>query len=114
MASETLWHFTCDHAHAAIGNRGLLRPNAHPLIPELGPVIWLTSDPSPTRDAVGLSSTYITCDRMAYRYRAVDPEVVPWADARRNVDPRVVTVLESHGDPGTWWLASASVKAVLA
>jgi hypothetical protein len=111
-----LWHFTCDHGHRALGARGLLKPNVHVLMPALGAVVWLTTDGAPHRDDVGLTSTTLRCDRMAYRYRVTEekPPVVPWATARTLVDPQVVADLESYAEPSTWWLAMAPVEAVLA
>ncbi len=111
-----LWHFTCEHGRKAIGTRGILRPNVHGFMPGLGAVVWLTTDGAPDRDDVGLTSTTLDCDRMAYRYRVTTerPPVVPWSTARTFVDPQVVVDLESYADPSTWWLATAPVEAVLA
>lgn len=110
-----LWHFTCaDHGHAALGGSGLLRPYPHLLIPRLGPVVWLTDDPAPQRDAVGLTSEFITCDRLAYRYR-VDPtsECLPWPALRHLASPTALRDLESFGKPETWWISRAPIRAVL-
>jgi hypothetical protein len=112
-----LWHFTCaDHGHRGLGNRGLLKPRIHFLMPQIGPVVWLTRDGSPDRVEVGLTSTHIRCDRMAYRYRVVDPGglAVPWSEVRDQVSPQVLADLESFADPSTWWLASEPIEAVLA
>lgn len=115
MTAEQLWHFTCEHAHQEIGKRGILLPNQHQLMPRLGPVVWLTSDPAPDRDDVGLTSSYLKCDRMAYRYRgASHPGVYPWSDVRGQVAPPLRDDLERYGQPDTWWLSSGPVAAVLA
>lgn len=116
-----LWHFTCDHGHRAIGTRGLLKPNPHVLMPVLGAVVWLTQDGRPDRDDVGLTSTTLKCDRMAYRYRVAGipmtgrdvGAVLPWATVRDRVDPIVAADLERYADPSTWWLATVPVEAVL-
>ena len=101
-----LWHFTCEHGYAGIGQRGELRPNAHPWMPVLGPVIWLTSNPAPARDDVGLTrGTVIRCDRMAYRYKVIESDAVPWATARLLIEPSLRADLESFADPSTWWVA---------
>lgn len=110
-----LWHFTCgDHGHARIGARGVLRPNLHPLIRALGPIVWLTDDPDPTRDAVGLTSSMISCDRLQYRYRALGASVcTPWRAFRHRVSPAVLTDLESFGEPDSWWVCFRPLRVVL-
>jgi hypothetical protein len=102
----TLWHFTCEHAYRSLGNGGVLKPNRHPLMPELGNVIWLTEESWPERDAVGLTSDYISCDRMAYRYRIVDSDARPWGAYRHLVLTTVRMDLEAYAQPHTWWLAT--------
>lgn len=120
MGNTKLWHFTCDHGYRGIGKRGMLRPNPHVLMPKVPPMVWLTDDPMPSRDAVGLTSQHISCDRMAFRYRVsylpgmVGTLVVPWSEVRPNVAPDVIETLESFADSGTWWLAFSPVGAVLA
>lgn len=110
----TLWHFTCGHGYRAIGKRGILKPNPHPLLPELGPVVWLTVHPMPSRDAVGLSSRTLRCDRMAYRYRVRLQQPVHWPDVRDRAKPEILRDLEAYGEPETWWLAFEPVAGVLA
>jgi hypothetical protein len=100
-----LWHYTCQHGRDRIGKRGELRPNAHPWLPLLGRVIWLTDDPTPTRDAVGLTSTTLTCDRMQYRYRVTETDAVPWAQYRPAMPSDIVDDLERYGEPDTWHVA---------
>lgn len=102
----TLWHFTCEHGRRGVGNRGKLKPNRHPLMPELGPIVWLTADPSPERDAIGLTSDHLSCDRMAYRYRVVASDAHPWSAYRHLVVPAVAADLESFADPSSWWVAT--------
>lgn len=112
MSVGLLYHFTCAHGHAGVERDGFLAPHAHVLLPELGPLVWLTEDPEPDRLAVGLSSTIITCDRMAHRYD-VAPETVPdltwWPFVRDRCAPAVVADLERYGRPSTWWLARSPV-----
>lgn len=109
-----LWHFTCTHGFAGLGEHGTLRPNPHVLIPDLGPIIWLTDDPDPERDAVGLTSSMLACDRLQFRYRILGASrCVPWASARQLVPPAVLRDLESFGKPETWWIARNPLQAVL-
>lgn len=109
-----LWHFTCEHGYQGIGRRGLLRPNKHVLIPDLAPVVWLTADAAPSRDDVGLTSSYLTCDRMAYRYRVTAPDAVRYEDITDRIPADVRVDLESYGQPESWWLSFDPVPAVLA
>jgi hypothetical protein len=113
---SALWHFTCIDGHRAIGRIGQLRPQPHPLIGGVA-LVWLTDDPEPERDAVGLTSNFITCDRMAYRYRVIDKGagVIPWSEFR----PRLaayedtLAVLESYATPECWWVSRRPVAVVL-
>jgi len=98
-------------------------PNQHPSFPRLLPVVWLTDDPSPLRDEVGLTSTSLPCDRMSHRFRVTDTsQCYPW---RRVVDaiwcdpaqadalPRhLVADLERYGRPDSWWVSMTPVPAV--
>lgn len=109
-----LWHFTCHHSYEHIGRRGVLQPHQHVLMPELPPAVWLTDDPTPTRHDVGLTSTHLRCDRMAYRYRALCDEAEPYLDHRALISPAVRADLERYGRPETWWLSFEPTAAVLA
>ena len=114
-STPALWHFTCEHGHAAIGRHGVLLPNAHPWLTE--PLIWLTTEQWPDRFASGLTSERLTCDRMRYRYRVTDSEhAEPWLGSRYRHDARraVIADLESYGDPEHWWVSSHPLPARLA
>lgn len=110
-----LWHFTCDHGHNGIGARGELRPYQHPMIPHLPPMVWLTSAARPARTDVGLTSTMLSCDRLAHRYEVTDITTAePWSVVRQRVPAQIVATLEQHGRPGTWFVSFAPVPVVLA
>lgn len=76
-----LWHFTCGHGRDGITDSGMLIVNpfaASTGVPEL---IWLTDLDVPIRDALGLTSNLLGCDRTAHRYRVTDTTgCVPWID----------------------------------
>lgn len=113
--TPTLWHFTCAHARERIGKRGTLTPNRHPLLPELPGMVWLTSDPCPERESVGLTSTRLKCDRLEYRYRVLDSDVaVPWCVVRRKVRPELALMLDYGRTPETWFVSFKPVKVRLA
>lgn len=111
-----LWHFTCEHGYRQIGTHGTLKPNRHVLLGDAPPVVWLTDLQSPERDAVGLTSRFITCDRMAYRYMVNEGTVERWADFadEHDVPLWVRADLESYGDPEHWFVSTRPLRARLA
>lgn len=102
---SVLYHYTCDHGHEAITDT--LRPNGWPL-----QVVWLTDLDLPMRDALGLTSHSLSCDRTAHRYRVTDANTAaPWSTYRRTIDPLVAHALESTPGvkPMHWWVSVAPV-----
>jgi hypothetical protein len=77
----SLFHYTCDHAYPTIMLDREIRPNPH-VEPSL---VWLTDLAMPIRDALGLTSTYISCDRTAHRIEITEPPqtIFPWYLWRR-------------------------------
>lgn len=112
--TQPLYHFTCtDHGDPAIQASGTLRPNRHPLLPGLGPIVWLTDQPEPHRDAVGLtSSTLLSCDRMAVRYELDQSTItglIWWPFVRDRCSWTVVADLERYGSPMHWWITGKPI-----
>src|SRR5258707_1733633 len=107
-----LYHFTCNHGHVGIKRSRVLLPNAHPFMKHLGPLIWLTdfAEP-PTPESVGLQSTWISCDRLAYRYSVHTRAAVPWADIRTRAAADVVADLEAFGQPEHWYVVRRPLTA---
>jgi hypothetical protein len=101
----TLYHFTCEHGHTGIMRTCRLLPNVHPYMKHLGPLLWLTDLPEPTRESAGLTSNWTTCDRMAYRYIVRSKAAIHWPDLRLRAPKDVVEILESFGEPEHWWIA---------
>lgn len=124
-----LYHYTCDHAHRKLGNRGrLLVPrevgNIHGgqlarqegIFAELYGFTWLTDLDYPHREVLGLTNNFAVCDRTRHRYRALGPvAATPWTAARRSVNSRLVAVLESAPAvmPMHWWVTSEPVEVEL-
>lgn len=106
-----LYHFTCAHGHAGIGKTGTIVPNVHPFMSHLGPLLWLTDLAAPTAERVGLTSSFISCDRLAYRYRVETRAAIPWSQLRGRVSPALVTTLERYGDPSHWWVVRRQLTA---
>lgn len=111
-----LWHFTCGHGRRALGKRGLLvAPIGHPLLGAR--LIWLTTEAEPDREATGLTMRFQRCDRMAYRYRVLQPDrCEPWIGCpfRDAAHPQIIADLESFGDPHHWWITIIPTLAELA
>jgi len=105
MSIPVLYHFTCEHGHAGIRATRLLRPHTHPLMSSLGPLLWLVETPEPSRVSAGLTSSHLSCVRMAYRYIVKTKAAVRWTAIRARAPAEVVAILESYGKPETWWVA---------
>lgn len=107
-----LYHFTCEHGRSGIAHSGVILPNVHPFMPNLGPLIWFTdlAEP-PTPESVGLQSTWITCDRMMYRYLVQTKAALHWFEIRSRAPKDVVATLESFGQPEHWWIARRPLTA---
>jgi hypothetical protein len=101
-----LYHFTCGHGYSGIEESHRLRPNLHPFMPSLGPLLWLTDLAMPeTPESVGLQSTWITCNRMTYRYIVRTGAARHWFEVRGRAPKDVVVSLEAYGQPNHWWVA---------
>ncbi len=111
----TLYHFTCDHGHRQIVDQ-LLPGSYMSTAVGASPFVWMTNLESPNRDALGLTSHFIDCDRTSFRYRVTDESsAIWWMDARRMLPEGYVGLLESsHGArPMHWWISLEPVPAVL-
>lgn len=110
-----LWHFTCSHSVASIERLGSLRPHPHPLLDWVA-LVWLTDLDQPFREALGLTSHTLKCDRTAHRFEACDTRSAVWwpSYARAHkIDRQVCRSIE--GAPGAmpahWWVSSKPVPA---
>jgi hypothetical protein len=109
---KVLYHFTCLHSVPGITRTGRLRPWAHPLLPELGPVIWLTDLAAVDRpEVVGLDRVTLECDRTEFRFSvaADSPGVSWWPFVRDRCQPSVVADLEHLGWPSRWWVGTEPI-----
>jgi hypothetical protein len=116
MAATTpqLWHFTCAHSVASIERLRSLRPHPHPLLD--ASLVWLTDLDRPFRDALGLTSHTLMCDRTEHRFEALDTSSAVWwpSYARAtNVDRQTCRALEMAAGamPAHWWVSAAAVPA---
>lgn len=122
MSRPSLYHFTCDHGAEAIQADGFIRPMT-PWPVNVGdvptgmahapPVAWFTSDPMPSRDAVGLTSVLLDCDRMAYRFQVGPVRAWPWRSfaAMHGCTEEYYRGLVGTywGRPDTWYVATRPV-----
>jgi hypothetical protein len=111
-----LYHFTCKHSERSIIAVGALVPAPHPFLPWAAPMVWLTTDPRPTRIDVGLTSDFIDCDRMARRFRVILPGVARrWLDLCDTAPPDArdtIEMLNRGRRPETWWVSTVAVPVV--
>lgn len=115
----TLWHYTCEHGREELGDGGLLLPaveltSSRP-VPWTAYVVWLTDLTPPDRDALGLTSRLLTCDRTAHRYRVTDEaNVVPWHVLARTLTREMRDELEAArgARPAHWYISAVPVPAL--
>jgi hypothetical protein len=106
----SLYHFTCGHSARKIGRSGVLLP--YGTLPGCPPLVWLTDLREPDRDALGLTSHTLTCDRTERRYVVRgDCDAIPWlswvASPRHD---EVRGLLERDGArPEHWWVTPSRV-----
>ena len=108
-----LYHYTCQHSRPGILAAGALRPNPHPWLPE--PLVWLTDLPEAWREALGLTSHTLRCDRTAYRFKAADTRTaIRWLTYRRSLPVHVAAAIESTPGamPAHWWISTTPVPIV--
>lgn len=113
MTLRALYHYTCHHSVAGIRWAGQLIPNAHPWLPE--PLVWLTDLDQPWREALGLTSHTLGCDRTEHRFRAATTvTAIPWTTYRRSVPIRAAHALEREPGvmPAHWWVSLVPVPIV--
>lgn len=119
-ATPDLFHLTCDHCAPSILASGALIPAQQPFFPHLHPLIWLTDDPSLSASDLGLTRTFLACDRTAHRFRVLDTSrcfrwssLVAFAPPEV-LSPPVVRQLEHERQPEHWWCAALPIPVVLA
>lgn len=113
-----LYHYTCDHGHQAIGAAGSILPGARLTdrpTPWPARFVWLTDLERPLRQALGLTSYVLSCDRTRFRYRATDTSMVaPWWAVARHLPREVREELEGAvgARPAHWYVSAEPVPVV--
>lgn len=119
----SLYHFTCAHGCQKIGYEGVLLPlrdlldkaarsDWEPWRLPIADLIWLTDLDSPFREALGLTSFTLGCDRTTYRYVVTDESMCrPYVAIRRQLPRELRAELESAEGamPRHWWVSYAPV-----
>lgn len=107
-----LWHYTCDHHVSGILTDGVVKPltgQGHP------PLAWFTDLDVPHREALGLTSTILSCDRTRHRFRVSgSATVLPYVRIRRDLPARWREALESAEGamPMHWYVSPEPVPVV--
>lgn len=109
-----LYHYTCDHGADGIRREGVIRPNRHVIL-GVG-VVWLTDLDVPYREALGLTSHILSCDRTAHRLEVVCPWAVWWPRYARGLPSSARWAVESAAGmaPVHWWVATEPVAVARA
>lgn len=108
---HALYHYTCRHSAANIRQCGELLPNRHPLLRRS--LIWLTEIPWPDRWALGLTSSWLACDRTEVRVRVTPTAAItPWPTwAERHRVPAVLQEALADGAcPERWWVSPVPLR----
>lgn len=112
-----LYHYTCSDGVRGIERDHLIRPHPQPILNDLR-LSWFTDLMPPDRNALGLTSHSLSCDRTRWAYE-VDPwGIVPWIEYRKRLREagmrRQVSVLETAPGvmPRHWWVADQDVTSL--
>lgn len=115
-----LFHYTCRHAYDQLGRSGTLLPatsltdaiDAESWWPAR--YVWLTDLTVPIRDALGLTSSVITCDRTEFRYVVTSYDnVIPWIHERHRIPDPWLLELHDGTRPAHWYVSRQPVPVAL-
>jgi hypothetical protein len=110
-----LFHYTCEHGRAALGDVGVVVPmrkhapeSAERLPADWGwmaDLVWFTDQWPPDRIDLGLTMAVTPCDRTQHRYRATDASsLVPWHVGWLELPRNAWMLTQGDRRPGRWWL----------
>lgn len=119
MSDLILYHYTCSHGNLAISRDGMVRPlvsilnNSALTVPTSAHFAWFTDLDVPHREALGLTSNILNCDRTEHRFRVTDRSgMARWIDIRR-LRPDLWHLEDAPGAmPQHWWVATEPVPVV--
>jgi hypothetical protein len=108
-----LYHYTCRDMAARIDRDGYLRPRPQLYVP--ADLLWLTDLPEPFREALGLTSLLLGCDRCEVRYEVDTDAATPWLDWYRTLPGQAArhdaqALNNTSGAlPRHWWVTTQPV-----
>ena len=108
----SIYHYTCAHQAAKMMPDAYGNVTLEPRSP--GGLLWLTDLATPVRQALGLTSMILDCDRTEYRLELLDLSTVRrWVDVRRSYRElwaleRVPGVMPMH-----WYVSTSPERARL-
>lgn len=106
----TLYHYTCRCSWNKIRQDQTLIPNKHPWLAE--PLIWLTDLQKVNRDALGLTSMMLACDRGEIRIPVSLDYAVPWMAYANAAQVQVYVRRLFNGAPSLprrWWVSMSPI-----
>ena len=107
-----LWHQTCDHGRAGIGRSGWIYPGK--VMPWLSRgLVWMSSDPDAPREANGLTSIILACDRTQYVYAVERHQAIRWLDSPDRTPAAIAALEGPEQDPALWWVSAIPVRGRL-
>ncbi len=95
---------------------GVVKPHEQPMLGDRS-LAWFTDLDVPHREALGLTSLILSCDRTEHRFKVTQAvDVRWWPRFARELGPREREPLESAAGamPGHWYVADVSVPVVAA
>lgn len=124
MTPKHLWHYTCAHGRAHLGDRGTLQPpfmqgadatRVPDVASALLAMVWATDMATPDPDALGLTQHRLTCDRTAYRYAVPVYAFQRWGRIRGQLPATLVDALElaTGAQPARWWVTFGPVPGAV-
>ena len=107
-----LWHYTCSHSADGIRADRELRPHPQVWLPE--PLVWLTDLDDAWREALGLTSHTLRCDRTEHRFQVLDTAGVVWWPTYARTIRLAGAVRQGYdqapgAQPVHWWVSTEPV-----
>lgn len=107
-----LYHYTCDHGRAGILRDMTLRAPSG----VYRGLLWLTDQPVPDIEGLGLTSYMLRCNRTAYRVTVESDRPVPWIEWAHDqrVPLRIRLGLDGANGarPLSWWVSDAPLPVL--
>ena len=109
LLPRTLYHYTCSqHGLPGITRDRVLTPNQHVWLQV--PLVWLTDLDTPCKWGLGLTASWVTCDRTAVRVDvSTDPPAhfMTWGQWAHLAKPAhlIRDLIEDGALPAHWWVS---------